>query len=316
MSDKKIYFMGLLANTDSSILDVELDNGFSIKSISESECFDFISNLDGLPYSDFVIKLHSHYRCLNSSEGKFYVVSNSIDTDVNNDDVGISTNLTSNIPEFNHNLIQGYLNPVIQAMRLFKEGNICMPLSYYYSIDNNIPKRLERHNTNFHISHEQYTLDDSEISNLQRFIKEIKLPFKKSFLQLAFENFELSYQIHNTSISFLSLMISLETLFHPADKQELIYRISRNAAVLLGKTGKCEKSSNDINSDIKKLYDKRSKIIHTGKSNIVNQDDLLKLRGYVRDAIIRIDKIDKTKDDLLYLLHSSGFDQLQENIET
>lgn len=200
-------------------------------------------------------------------------------------------------------------------MRLFKEGNICMPLSYYYFIDNDIPNRLMKTNTSLYISREQYTLDDSEISNLQRFIKEIKLPFKESFLQLAFENYELSYQIHNASLSFLSLMISLETLFHPGGNQELTYRISRNAAVLLGKTGKGEKSSNDINSDIKKLYNKRSKIVHTGESNIVNHDDLLKIRSYVRDAIVRINKIGKTKDDLSNLLHSSGFGQLQENIE-
>ena len=51
-------------------------------------------------------------------------------------------------------------------------------------------------------------------------------------------HFELSYQTHDMNLSLLSLMISLEILFHPGGQGELNCRISRNAAALLGKDRK------------------------------------------------------------------------------
>jgi len=154
-----------------------------------------------------------------------------------------------------------------------------------------------------HVSPGLYTLEKSEIPDLQGFIQNTKLPFKEPFLQLAFENFELSYQIHNINLSFLSLMISLEPLFNPGS-QELRYRISRNTAVLLGKENEDSKM---IFSEIKDLYDKRSNIVHAGKSNIINNEDLLKLRHYVRESIKEINKMCKSKSELLDLLNSCGF---------
>jgi hypothetical protein len=218
-------------------------------------------------------------------------------------DEGVLTSFPSEVAKFDNNLVHGYLNPVIRLMRLFKEGNICIPLKYYFFIDNNAPKSFIRQSTGLYISSEpKYTLENSELPDLQRFIQNTKLPFKESFLQLAFENFELSYQTHNINLSFLSLMISLETLFNPGG-QELRYRVSRNTAVLLGKE---DKDSKMIFSEIKDLYDKRSNIVHTGKSNI-NNEDLLKLRHYVRESIKEINKIGKSKNKLLDLLNSCGF---------
>ncbi|MCK4733760.1 MAG: hypothetical protein KAT65_15000 [Methanophagales archaeon] len=188
-------------------------------------------------------------------------------------------------------------------MRLFKEGNICMPLKYYYVIEGNIPKLVLAHYTGSDSLPELYTLESFEIPDLNRFIQKTKLPFKESFLQLAFENFELFYEIFNINLRFLSLMISLESLFNPGN-QELGYRISRNAAVLLGKD---KKDSQHIFGDIKDLYRKRSQIVHTGKSNIISKEDLLLLRHYVRESIKEINKIGKSKNELLDLLNSCGF---------
>ena len=138
------------------------------------------------------------------------------------------------------------------------------------------------------------------------FIRGTKLPFTESFLQLAFENFELSYQTHNINLSFLSLMISLETLLHPGDQGELSYRISRNAAVLLGND---KEDSIEIQGNVKELYRKRSAIVHTGKSNSMNEEDLLKLRHCVRASIKEINKIGRSKKEILDLLNSRGFDE-------
>ena len=157
--------------------------------------------------------------------------------------------------------------------------------------------------SSLYVSREPYHLESSELPDLQIFIQNTKLPFKQSFLQLAFENFELSYKIRNMNLSFVSLMISLETLLNPGE-HELTYRISRNTAVLLGKD---REESKQIFSEVKELYKKRSQIVHYGKSNIIKKGDLLKLRNYVRDSIKQIYKMGENKNEILDLLNSCGF---------
>ena len=291
--------MGLLANTDSSILKANLNHGFKIEAISEDEGVNLVSTLEGHPYREIGNKLFFEFPCLNSSERKFYFISNSFESI---DESGIE--MLNAVAEFENKFLHGYLDPTIRLMRLFKEGNICMPLIYYYFIDNSIPRAFEISGTHLYISPEpKYTLEDSEVSELNKFIRNTKLPFTESFLQLAFETFELSYQTHNINLSFLSLMISLEILFHPSDRRKISYWLSKNAAALLGKE---KENSERIYSDIKdKLYKKRSKIVHEGKS--INEEDLLKLRHYVRESIKEINKIGKSKDELLRMLNSCGF---------
>lgn len=303
MSKKEIHFMGLLANTDKSILNVKLGCGFKIDAQSDIECVNLLSILEGLPSKEIYRKISFYLGCL--SEEKLYYIDNSFESDTEMNNTGIQNRFVSAAMKFENHLIRGYLYPVIRLMRLFKEGNICMPLRYYYVIDNNTPKIVALYfsNVGYPIySKEPYTLESSEIPVLQGFIQNAKLPFKEAFLNLAFETFELSYHTININLSFLSLMISLEALFNPG-QGELRYRISRNTAVLLGNE---KEDSKTIFSEIRKLYDKRSKVVHTGASDI-NQEDLLKLRRYVRESIKEVNKIGKNKDELLDLLNSRGF---------
>lgn len=305
MPTKKIYFMGLLANTNSSILKVNLDHGFKIEAISDKEGAGLISILETLPYEEAYTRLVMDQRCLDSDEKRLYLISNSFKSRIEMNNEGALTAFPSEVMTFDNRLVHNYLYPVIRLMRLFKEGNIGMPAKYYYLIHNNVPKSFIRQHTRLYVSPEPYILESSEISDLQRFIRRTQLDFAHSFLQLAFENFELSYETHNINLSFLSLMISLEALFNPGG-QELRYRVSRNTAVLLGKN---EEDSKKIFLKVKDLYDKRSKIVHTGKSNVIKNEDLLKLRRYVRESIKEINKIRKKKDELLDLLSSCGFGQ-------
>ena len=131
-------------------------------------------------------------------------------------------------------------------------------------------------------------------------IQNTKLPFKESFLQLAFENFELSYLTPTSNLTFLSLMICMEILFKPPDRRSFSEKIYKNSAVLLGKD---LTESNTIFNNIKNLYDKRSELVHTGISTI-NTEDVLMLRNYVRKSIRDINLKDKNKNDLLEFLNS------------
>ncbi|MDY6966726.1 MAG: HEPN domain-containing protein [Halobacteriota archaeon] len=298
MSKKKIYFMGLLANVDSSILNVKLEHGFEIKTMSEQEGVKLISNMGFMiTLSEIYKKIFGRFHCLSENKSLYYI-DNSFECDIEN-----FGDIPSEKAKFYKEYIANYLSHVIRLMRLFKEGNICIPQLFWFFSDNTTLKPFESFSVGWHVSSELYTLENSEIPDLQKFIQNTKLPFKESFLQLAFENFELSYQTRIIGLSFLSLMISLETLLNPGD-HELRYRISRNTAVLLGED---KGDSESIFSELKDLYDKRSNLVHSGKTDIVKNEDLLKLRHYVRESIKEISKIGENKNDLIDTLNSCGF---------
>ena len=297
MTSERIFFIGFLTNTDASILQVNLDHGFKMEAISEKEGLALISTLEGVTQVQASRIIFMDFPCLNYNENKLYVISNSFETVVKKEGEG----LLRKVPEFDNKFVRGYLDRVIQLMRLFKEGDLRMPLKYYYYIEKpNVHMRLTSHR---YVSREPYHLESSELPDLYKFIEDTKLPFEKSFLQLAFENFELSYETQNINLSFLALIVSLETLLNPG-KHEIRYRISRNAAVLLGKD---REDSKKTFSEIRELYDKRSAIVHVGKSDIINKEDLSKLRYYVRESIKKLYKMDKNKDEILDLLNLYGF---------
>jgi hypothetical protein len=133
----------------------------------------------------------------------------------------------------------------------------------------------------------------------------MKIPFNKPSLQLAFEAFELSYEVYDLALSFLTLVTGLEAILN-REHYELRYRVSRNSAVLLGKDLDEAKA---IFKGMKELYDKRSKLVHTGDRSIVSRDDVLKLRQYVREALKKVHRTGMNKDQLLTLLNTCGFGQ-------
>lgn len=306
MQRKTIYFKGFIANAGSSILKVNLNHGFKFESLSREEGLLLVCALDRSLPRDVIIKLTMRFPCLDSEAPKpmFYCVSNSFEADIELDDEGALIRFPSGYEEFNQTSIYGYLKPALRLMGLFKEGGICMPLWYYFFIDNARAKPFT-HQSDMQAlySYIKYNLDDTEISDLEYFIQNISLPFEKPFLELAFENFELSYKTNNLSLAFISLMISLETLLNPSD-YELRYRISRNIAILLGEN---QQESKRIFKEVKKLYNQRSRLIHAGEKQTKNQEDVLKLRNYVRAAIKEINTMGCSKKELVDILNTCGF---------
>lgn len=204
----KMCFMGILANVDSSILEVNFNEGFKIEAFSKDEAIKLLSILDKLPTMAVAVKYFMNYESLNNSEQRMYAVSKTIE----------------NIPEdsffatggFDSKMVHGYLLPKIRLMRLFKEGNICMPARFYYRQKDGEIHGSIRLESGRNILIEPYHIEVSEIPILQSFFQSVKLPFKRDFLNLAFENFELSYEISDIQLAFLVLMIGLETLLNPS----------------------------------------------------------------------------------------------------
>ena len=101
-------------------------------------------------------------------------------------------------------------------------------------------------------------------------------------------------------------MISMEAFFSNS-QNEITYQVSRNAAVLLGKS---KDESKEIFDDMKKLYGKRSKLIHGKRDKKpITLEDVLRLRHYVRESIKSIYKLGLDQKELLDILNTSGFGQ-------
>jgi len=303
MPIQKVHFRGLLANVDSSIVRVKLDHGFNIEEIKEKDEIDRISLLEKRPYDEVFRDLCLFYNSM-SPELKIYIISNSFKCDV---EMNEREGLKQPSNEFNRFYKEAhleYLNSVLKLMRLFKEGNVSMPSYYYFTIDGDIPQRIIGVKTDPMIFDDKFKLTDSEIIDLQTFIKVTKLPFQYPYLNLALKNYDISYHYADDyDLSFLLLMISLEGLFNPGTEQ-IAYSISRNIAVLLGED---KDHSESIFQETKNLYKKRNKIVHGNQSNIITIEELAKLRQLVRESIKEIHRINIGRDELLKLLTSCGF---------
>ena len=126
--EAKIYFKGILANVDASILDVDFDNEFEIEAFSEEEATTLLSSLEKIPTMTIAQKYFMNYQALNLSEHRMYAVSKTIEN--------VSKDIFADTARFDNKWVNGCLQPKIRLMRLFKEGNICMPAKFYYRLQN------------------------------------------------------------------------------------------------------------------------------------------------------------------------------------
>jgi len=205
--------------------------------------------------------------------------------------------------------VHSQLQDKLRLLRLFKEGNVVMPYSCLYR---DLPDgRLDIFGImrSYPIwNRTPLILELSELEEARSFVNAHSLPLSEAYLQLAFEGFELSYEVQDSRLAFLSLMISMEAALGPQGNTEITHQVSRNAAVLLG-SDTCE--SGHIFRDMKRLYSIRSKIVH-GEATPSHRDqlrweDLLRLRHYVRTSIKLLGAAAKPKKDVLARLNECPF---------
>jgi len=295
MSENKIFFKGLLSNVDSSVLDVRLDNGFGFEAKPYDEEHTFFESIE---YPSFLARLVLQFKCIESDKEQLYIINNIFES-------ALEKNVMKQVEEFDEKLVHEYLIHQLGLMRLFKSGNIFMPIYYFYRIKDGRADLLLSAERTLYVVPELYRLEVTELTNLHKFMQNTKLPFTDPALQLAFECFELSYETKDVNLAYLALISGLESLLNPGN-QELRYTISRNAAVLLGEN---YDKSKLIYQDVKDLYDKRSKIVHQGDLKLVSSDDMGKLRHYVRESIKEMCRLGMDKKEILGMLNASGFGQ-------
>lgn len=300
---RQANFIAFLVNVDKSILGLKLEFNFRIEELSNEEAHNIICKLEQIEnrhtYSNFISRypfLFEHDKC--------YCVRNSFDDAIEVNEKGFVSGYSKEYIEFNNKSVDEYLNEKIRLLRLFNEGDICIALSYYYVEYNGDYIAYLRWNNKLRKLGSRYTIQNGELEYINKMIKEIKTPFRDETLKLAFDNFELSYELENLQVSFLILMNCMETLFNPADRNEITFTISRNTAIVVGK---CYDECTKVYKCMRELYKKRSEIVHTGKADKLDVNDLIVLRKYARICILNLINFGKSYKDYKNLLDTYGF---------
>lgn len=292
-----IEFIGIIENADFSLCNVKLNRGFRFEQIQNNAFMnEIINNLESPGNSqnkNRILSLSNH------DDNMFYLVRNSFDEDIIISEISTYFDVKERLGictaqycsstwagQFLGKLDLAYLHNTFRLMNLFKEGNLTMPLSYYYSAIQGKYILFERGGIFPDLSHRRqkthYSLSDSERIDLQIFLEqENEVLFSDTGIGLAFNHFESSDQTYSINQSFLSLMTCIEIIFSPGN--ELKNRVSRGVAILLGNS---PEKSREIFSHMKDLYDKRSKLVHSGKK--VVEKDLFLLRHYAREALKKL----------------------------
>lgn len=301
-----IKILGFLSCADNSILKLDLGHNFYVEALDAYKGLNLLEELGPINNRSFLKVELDRLNCIDQSSGssKVFVVKNHFD----------------NIKDAEKE-VDSYLLPLFKIIRLFKEGEINIPILYYYSHDGPL-RNVQRFSFYPQIyiasSSGKYSLDDGEALRLTNLIKSIEghstnMDLENNVLKIALNNYDLSYYSSSTTIALLDLSISLEALFNPSDS-ELRYRISRNAATLIGIN---EEESKIIYKFIKQIYSKRSKLVHTGiVGEAIRKEEITTLRFYTRRSIKNFYKYTldnpltnqtKQKQALLEILELSNF---------
>lgn len=189
-----------------------------------------------------------------------------------------------------------------RLLRLSAEGHPAVRAAYIYRMLGR--RAVLTTSTEYEaVDPEPFVVSAGGDGSLRAMINSQELLFSQDYLHLAYEHFEESYSSRNPNLKFLSLMIALEVLFNDGP-QELRYRVSRAVALVLGTD---RHQARGLFKEAQSLYDKRSKLVHTGKSGVVRAEDVVRLRCLVRQSILAINRWGCTKESLSKSLTESGF---------
>lgn len=294
----KWYVLYVTNLTHDSITKIELPQGYEFVVYSLD---DFIKELiiieqyeSERQLTDAIFKLHL------SSDRRVVCIKKECDAVIAFDEKGRLDALPQIACELS---LEGkWINDIFGKLRLITGYDMRISQSYSYTIFEGNAKCLLRGFPNlYNYWGINVDISDSYV-HINSTLKKINIPLKHNYIELARMNYELSFMNKNNGVSFLILMTALEAMMNDGGANN--YKIPRHVALLLSKN---EADGDIIFSEIQKLYDTRSAVVHEGSFNKVQTDDLDRLKEYTRKCILKLIEIDRPKKDLLKEYRSKGF---------
>ena len=298
MSNDKYNFLAVIANVDNTIKLVDPIAGCKAERWSSRRLIQTLCDLEMLPSHEIEFILESA-NCISDDYRYGYVLTNTLRIPDRIEKQKVDPLYTVRIMEDYIARIEG----VIKLMRLFRHGNVAIQRYHLYRKHEGQITPDYGQTSDIRLPHEIFTLLPEEARELNYFIQTTQLPLGPAYLQLAFDNFNESYDLYQENLAFLNLMIAVEVLFN-VGPQDLRYRICRGIAVLIGEN---RKDAEDVFSQMKKLYDKRSLLVHTGEAKNLNSNDIVQLKSYLRRALKKLIVLKASKEDLSNRLTAAGF---------
>lgn len=305
-----IHYVGILLNTDDSILNYPLEHGFRFEK-PDARLYDIIrESAERWPHfpedsGPKYWEIGTHWICRSYSVTgkKLY-------------------------PNQQERIEKLKLEVILRILRLLCLGNILLSDEYFITSheDDLYVGASRRGRLPSFIEDLKSNIDPDVIPELQTFISSVlkrskskdqsiserKLkqmldqPFQEASSDLAFQNFELSFEVENAGLAFLSVITALEALYGSGS-----HRVARNAAVLLGRT---REASEELYDELRILHEKRSKYLHTGKSDDIDRDDVRKCRDVVSRSIKKVHQLRLPRYQLLEWLNTLGFGDIESQI--
>lgn len=306
-----MYFVSPITNVDKSILHIDLGLGFHIEAWPYKKYVQFHSSMVDLPPHLIESLVHNDYyasRQKYNPETKkiknifyppksVYVITKKIDC--SNPFSEEKVNLITEHRQCEW--VYSDIDRQVHKLRLLIEGDIHVPACFFLTREE--PFFASREKVDPCAGERAFKIKKGDIEHINEYVKHHCLSRQHSYLKLALNNFQKSYDINEPHLEFLILMMVLEGIFNYG-RQESTQKVARGCAVLLGKT---KPLSQKIFKDVKSLYEKRSKLLHEGDSNSIQDDDILLLKNYARKSIRHCLAMDLTKEELIKRLNESGF---------
>lgn len=294
----KYTLLIILTKVGEGIQKLKLKNDLRIEAIKKEDIstkFNFLKKSNG---SSFDIM---HYmwenNALNSKNNKVYIITKLFDLEEEN-----SKNHLKGINEFGaiqKELISGYIDLLITKLRLFKGGNVGYLNYHFYTEDGTHMWTGNSFATEWGIDYE--LVDEKEIEKCNYFLENINLPHDGR-LKIAIDNFNQSYNKILYELQFMSLMMTMESLYSK-NPVEATFRLTRNCAIFISET---KDEAEAIYNDFNRLYKMRSHLIH-GRIKGIEYKEVLTLREYVRRSIVRYLLSRKNSDAIIEELDKLGF---------
>jgi hypothetical protein len=298
MGIKKYKTITLISNVDDSILRVQLPGKRKFLKEPAAKIVDLICHATELPDHEVESIFDSCY-CFDRKKEYVFTIESFFGINIKEKDRIEQALYDFEIIKKHNDKTDNF----IKLLRLCRSGDITT-IGHYTFIEEGSKWEWNTLLTSYKEPGETpFFLSDKQVKLANQLLVSINFPFKHAYINLAFENFNISYEVAELHLSFLSLMIALEVLFN-ISRNELRYRVSRNCSVLLSKN---RQEFDSKFSEIKRLYDQRSRIVHTGDVSKLNMTDVLRCQNFVRESILKIIRLDMTKEELLKKLNFYGF---------
>lgn len=296
MTSVTYYFFAPVSNARGHFRSIRLPSPFRFERWSRAKLVKLWRQIEALPKWAIEVRIDECY-CIPEHRSVGHVVTGEV---VLNSDSGVDGTYRS------HKALDAFsetLTPVVQALSLYLCAHVQLVGEYWYTVNGTRIEMFSARTVNYPITETFGAIAPRQIAAVNDFLSRRHIPFKREYIQLAFEHWEQSLRSDVEHIEFLSLVMALEALFN-VGQHDVRYRVARSAAVLLGADAE---DSRYIFESVKRAYDVRSKLVHTGKAKGLEHVWLWSLRHLVRQAILAFVELDLPKDIVAEGLTAHGF---------